>query len=252
MDTKGQHNSSETRRIGAANSDFVFEKSIFSNIFDKDIRRIYIYKRSERLARAIHLVAPAFGHSSTLRERAERIAIALIDGAVLPPGGAREALSRELLALGSLLSIARTGGYLSPMNADLISREAENLLHEIAGYEEPRITLGDMPTLAELAKTSTRSDVQRASPSARVRLAPKAVLDKGQSKGQSVSVEKGSRREHILDILKGKPGAYIKDISTTIRGVSEKTIQRELQALVEEGKVTREGNRRWTTYTLAG
>ena len=36
-----------------------------------------------------------------------------------------------------------------------------------------------------------------------------------------------------------------------VRDVSEKTIQRELQALVEAGKVTRTGERRWTTYSLA-
>lgn len=246
------------RQIGAANSDFVFEKTIFSNIFDKDIRRVYIYKKAERLARAIHLITPAFGHSASLRDRAERVAIALIDGAVLPPAASREALSRELLSLGSLLSLARTGGHLSPMNAELIAREAENLLHEVAGYEEPRLPLGELPTLAELAKSS-REGGRPVAPSVRTSptpaSAPRAtapVSDKGHIKGQIKDTEsKNSRRDHILSVLKGKEAADIKAISTTIRGVSEKTIQRELQSLVEEGLVTRAGKRRWTTYSLA-
>jgi hypothetical protein len=121
----------------APTNDFVLEKSIFSNIFEKDIRRVYIYKKAERLAKAIHLVAPAFRNSPALRDRMDHVAVGLVDAAILPPTSARDALSRELLALSSVLSIGRTGGLLSSMNAELISREAQNLLQEVAAYEEP-------------------------------------------------------------------------------------------------------------------
>src|SRR3989338_7108876 len=40
------------------------------------------------------------------------------------------------------------------------------------------------------------------------------------------------RRETILSVIKSKRKASIKDISTLIRTVSEKTIQRELSALI--------------------
>ena len=59
------------------------------------------------------------------------------------------------------------------------------------------------------------------------------------------------RREALLDILKNKQKASIKDISTLIRDVSEKTIQRELTALIDEGVVLKQGERRWSTYSLA-
>jgi DeoR/GlpR family transcriptional regulator of sugar metabolism len=59
------------------------------------------------------------------------------------------------------------------------------------------------------------------------------------------------RRESILSVLRGKGPSYIKDISLVVRNVSEKTIQRELAALVSEGLVVRKGDRRWTTYELA-
>ena len=80
--------------------------------------------------------------------------------------------------------------------------------------------------------------------------APSAYPNKGHGIGQ-VSDKNTSRREAILSILKAKGPSYIKDISTVIRDVSEKTIQRELQALVERGTITRAGERRWTTYALA-
>ena len=68
------------------------------------------------------------------------------------PAPLASTFSRELLALSSILSIARTGGLLSPMNAEIITREAHTLLQEIAAYEEPRLLLDEMPTLSGIAK----------------------------------------------------------------------------------------------------
>src|ERR1035437_8042928 len=150
--TNGKHTSNE---------DFVLEKSIFNTIFEKDIRRVFIYKKAERLAKALHLIAPAFAESASLRNRIDAIAIGLIDAAVLSPGVARIALSRVLLALSSVLSIARTGGLLSIMNTELISREAHILLQEVAVYEEPRLFLDDAPTLSGIAKIAQKKEEPR-------------------------------------------------------------------------------------------
>ncbi len=243
-------------------SNFVLDKAIFTNVFEKDIRRVYLYKKAERLAKAIHLVGPAFTSSAPLKDRLDRISIGLVDAAILPPAASREALSRELLALSSILSVARTGGMLSHMNADMIAREAHLLLQEIAGYEEPRLLLDEVPSLAMLAKSAQASvsqDVSRLRSVARVTYDASLAAPE-ESKGQiSDKVFRGGesagnkgRREAVLAVLSSKGPSYIKDISTVIRDVSEKTIQRELSSLVSEGTVIRKGDRRWTTYELAG
>ncbi len=59
------------------------------------------------------------------------------------------------------------------------------------------------------------------------------------------------RRAAILSVIQNKKKVSIKDISTLIRTVSEKTIQRELTALITEGIVRKEGERRWSTYSLS-
>ena len=269
MSDKGQNkeqNSLRASRNDADNSDFVLEKVIFSNVFEKDIRRVYLYKKAERLAKAIYLIVPAFADSPSFKDRLDRIAVGLVDAAVLPPAASREALSRELLALSSMLGIARTGGKLTPMNADLIAREAHLLLGEVAGYEEPRLTLEEVPTLASLAKAAATGESARLRSVARVSYDPaldtqeEPMFYKGQTKGHikdiAVSRPKSSnaasqRREGILSVLKTKGPSYIKDISLVVRDVSEKTIQRELSVLVSEGVVKRKGDRRWTTYELA-
>lgn len=259
MQDKGQNRELKTTRAAGDFDNIVLDKSIFSNIFDKDIRRVYIYKKAERLAKAIHLIAPAFGNAPALRDRLEEIAVGLIDAAILPPPSARDELSLELLTLSSVLSIARSGGLLSPMNADLIAREVHNLLQEVASYEEPHIILEEAPSLAMLAKdmhaqTGRPLLGQLPAPVAPVMRNGGALRAAGIRKGQAQghASDKGDdRRETILSVLKTKGPSYIKDISTVVRGVSEKTIQRELQSLVEAGKVIRTGERRWTTYSLA-
>lgn len=236
------------------NGDFVLEKTIFNNVFEKDIRRVYIYKKAERLAKAIHLVAPAFASSPSLRNRIDAIAVGLVDAAVQPSGSARTALSRELLALSSMLSIARTGGLLSSMNAELIAMEAQTLLQEVAGYEEPRLLLEDAPTLSGIAKSAQRSEAGNGNVRVSHRPAARtaAPVDKGHVKDISRTAEGPlkDRREGILSIIRDKRTASIKDISTLIRGVSEKTIQRELAALVAQGTLRKQGERRWSTYSL--
>lgn len=228
--------------------DFVLDKSIFSNIFEKDIQRVYLYKKSERLAKALYLILPAFKDAPALRDKVHRISIELIDASILTPLASRDALSRALLALSSVLSIARSANLLSPMNAELIAKEAHLLLKEAAVYEEPKLTLEDAPTLAVLSRNVPGPSRENARP-ASVSRTHRAV-------GQRSSVgapkkDTGGRRDAILAVLKSKGPSFIKDISNVIREVSEKTIQRELQALVLEGAISKTGERRWTSYALA-
>jgi len=243
----------QTRTKDTHLEDFVLEKSIFNNVFEKDIRRVFIYKKAERLAKAIHLISPAFSESASLRNRVDAIAIGLVDAAILP---LNSTLPRELLALSSILSIARSGGLLSTMNTELITREAHTLLQEVASYEEPRLFLDDAPTLSSIAKSALSQD-SRQSLDARTL---KHIVPNISAKAKHTPSNKGhikdteqvkDRRETILSVIKNKHKASIKDISTHIRGVSEKTIQRELASLIEIGMVLKDGERRWSTYSLA-
>ncbi|PIR83083.1 hypothetical protein COU19_02205 [Candidatus Kaiserbacteria bacterium CG10_big_fil_rev_8_21_14_0_10_56_12] len=243
--------SRETNRPSAPHrqQEIVLEKSIFSNVFDKDIRRVYMYKKAERLAKAIHLLLPAFTQTPMLRDRIDTLSIALVDAAIRPPQEARMALSRELLALSSMIGIARTSGLLSAMNADLISKETHYLLQEVAGYEEPRIAMDDAPSIADLAKSAVRR-----APSEQPARMREPSLPTRHNAVSAQRLPKGhikDRREALLSFLRDKDKGSIKDISRSVPGVSEKTVQRELAALVAEGVLVKEGERRWSTYSLA-
>ncbi len=224
---------------------FVLEKSIFSNIFEKDIRRVFIYQKAERLSRVIQLITPAFQNTPAMKARIDAIAVGLVDSAILPTTEVRTALSRELLALSSILSIARTGNILSAMNADIIAREAHGLLQEVASYEEPNLMIEDAPSLPDIARRAGKVSVQNKKGTHQ-----ESVIKGAVSEGRKKISAGSPRKESIVEILKDKGQSSIKDISTRLRGVSEKTIQRELHALVKDGRVNKTGERRWSRYEM--
>ncbi len=228
----------------------VLDSSIFSNVFKKDIKRVYLYKKSERLAKAIFLISPAFTNSEALLQRFESLAISLVNSAILPPGEAKEMLSKDLLALSSLLAIARAGGTLSHMNADIISREVHTLLSEIATYEEPRFFLEEGFSLAELLHEAERQPSSDGASESRPIKSPLSLERKRVSERAPKKEGYSKRQEEILSVIKDKKEVYIKDISTLLREYSEKTIQRELSQLVLSGVLEKRGDKRWTTYRL--
>jgi hypothetical protein len=251
----GQQAGIQLRNKDAHSIDFVLEKSIFHSIFEKDIRRAYIYKKAERLGKAAQLISPAFTSSPSLKNRFDSVAVNLIESALLPVNEARTALSKELLTLSSLLSLARTGGFLSAMNVDLINREAHILLQEMSSYEEPRVYLEEVPTLSSIARDVLVTHTPAAHSEGRSTTRQTATSTKPTfPKGHVKDNQEGSlkdRQEAVLSVIRTKGKARIKDISMVVRGVSEKTIQRELSALVSSGRIVKEGERRWSTYSLS-
>ncbi len=66
----------------------------------------------------------------------------------------------------------------------------------------------------------------------------------------SFQMKKLSRREQILGLFVRGVDVSIKDIAARIKGCSEKTIQRELNALLEDNVIERIGEKRWSRYVL--
>ncbi len=102
---------------------------------------------------------------------------------------------------------------------------------------KPAIPAGYLPSVSPEARFST--------PLAKPDNKPKTFKEFG-----AVSVKKNSRQSVIINLLKRKKEIMIKDVSPLISGCSEKTIQRELQAMVAAGILRKIGEKRWSRYTL--
>ena len=72
----------------------------------------------------------------------------------------------------------------------------------------------------------------------------------GNSMNKTIADIKEERRQEILVVVKKKKNVTIKDITFVVRNVGEKTIQRELAGMVEDGVLKKEGAKRWSTYSL--
>lgn len=66
----------------------------------------------------------------------------------------------------------------------------------------------------------------------------------------SFQMKKLSRRDQILSLFVKGVDVSIKDIAARIKGCSEKTIQRELNALLYDNVIERIGEKRWSRYVL--
>lgn len=66
----------------------------------------------------------------------------------------------------------------------------------------------------------------------------------------SFQMRKQTRREQILALFVKGVDVSIKDIAARIKGCSEKTIQRELNALLYDNVIERIGEKRWSRYIL--
>lgn len=57
------------------------------------------------------------------------------------------------------------------------------------------------------------------------------------------------RRTLLLEILQTMPGASTSELHSALKlGFCQKTIQRDLRALVLQGAITKTGEKRWTRY----
>ena len=120
-------------------------------------------------------------------------------------------------------------------------------------YEEPRLFLDEAPTLSGIAKQALKRETPHGLTLPRTAARPSSIPRKGHVKDIGAVTDSNikDRREAILSVIRNKGRASIKDISTLIRDVSEKTIQRELLALISLGMVLKQGERRWSTYSLS-
>jgi hypothetical protein len=72
----------------------------------------------------------------------------------------------------------------------------------------------------------------------------------GMTLPSSFQMRKQSRRDQILALFVRGVDVSIKDIAARIKGCSEKTIQRELNALLYDNVIERIGEKRWSRYIL--
>ena len=190
----------------------------------------YLARKAERLSTAVHMVTGFMSKDEPLRSRLRSGALEIgqlaVDQGRLAEGGPTHFGARAA-EVGSMLDTAQAAGLISQMNAKLILEEYARL----AEFVKDRYSFIQSQVSTHVSDIKD-TQVQRTS-------VEKTIKDSNQT---------STRRQDILALFNNKNRISIKDAVDSIGGVSEKTLQRELLAMVAEKILIKEGERRWSTY----
>jgi hypothetical protein len=165
------------------------------------------------------------------------------------PASSKEVLeqfAQSLVGLDSTLRIAGASAIVAPDVLAVVVNEIDVVLRGLKVYinynnagTDQMFSFGQFGSQAMGAEqVSTQAKV------------PKIKKVEVQDEAGVQATGSEDRRTRIRTIIEAKREATIKDISEIITDVSEKTIQRELNAMIEENVVKRQGERRWSKYSL--
>ncbi len=225
----------------SANEDF------YNNVFKKTERIVsatfYImtYIDTTKTNETFHTLLN--GHALSLH-KANLATLTIREGDETP----LRTLQVELAALESTLAIlagARLfGGVVVATLGDEIDQVLRYLKNRVLGQ-----TLD-----ANLSGLSDKGSVRRplSAPSLTRPRRTRPQIPKNDMSSDAVLVysDLSDRTTRIKTVLEAKPEATIKDLTDIITDVSAKTIQRDLNSLIVRGEVIRQGERRWSKYSL--
>lgn len=230
----------------------------------------YIYKRFEKLAAAFYLVTNHLSDREPLKHTIRQKTISLLEtvsdfnlGGYAGSLFTKDKINDECNQIISLLEIASQAGLIMHQNVEIILAENTKIQSTLSdlSQKDGHAVGGALPSTFGYAteqKQETEGELEKDKNSSKEKTknltSNSYVKDKikSYSNGQNGDVKprKKTRREFIVGVISQKGEVTIKDISTVFKGCSEKTIQRELISLVNEGIVSKEGERRWSKYKL--
>jgi hypothetical protein len=233
-------------------------------------------QKPEKIASALYLITSFFLDQEPVKWKLRSLASDLVSLGVSLYSSLfkeREAARMEtrsvVLEMVSLLAVTKNAGLISEANHSLLNQELLKYLENLgfpAGLREEN----GVPVLSQnffaseekepkpienhepfLIKNKIHEEPVSYLPSLPKQEVQKEEREKPLKEFGAVSVKKNSRQSIIIGLLKRKKEVMIKDISPLISGCSEKTIQRELMAMVQAGILRKTGEKRWSRYSLA-
>ena len=139
--------------------------------------------------------------------------------------------------------IIHKGHYDNTMSFKMSDKDTDIKKSEIRNSRQLELPRSDF-------KNFTSSEAHR-SPSVQPRHATVPQIGTPASNIRTTSnVDKEARQSRIIKLVKDSHEVMVKDITVHFPGLSEKTLQRELVALVVKGVLKKTGERRWSRYSL--
>lgn len=273
----------------AANEREYIKDRVNLYVFNSDPKLFFLQKKSERLVAALYMITDLLSDREPLRVSLRQQGVALVAVTLSFIGvQRRERKSEEREALSllegilALLQVSRSAGVFSDMNVSVLKQECEALgalfvdsthknNEETEREERTALFPKDFFQVAQTDGVPEEAEgghhggkkalsfprypydgaVNRDGPfgGAVKDAVPKDVKDIPLIRPAVALGRVNDRRSAILNLLRQKSPITIKDVVRVVTDCGEKTIQRELFAMVDDGTLKKSGERRWTTYS---
>ncbi len=256
---------------------------LFRHLENIDKLFVFQYKKTEKILAALYLVSNFLPNQEPLRWELRELGLSFLSNIIslkdaLPAQKDElcKTIKTEVLEIISLLEIAHFAGFISPMNFEILKKEFVSLLDSVSLTKETLESFMlpnnffaeeniDQNNSSKSLSTGISKHTYFSPPQKQNNFQEKdkrtnpfaTQILKGQNienkKGHygSVEIKKYNRQLVVLNLLKKKKEIMVKDVSAIVSDCSEKTIQRELLSMVEQGILKKEGERRWSRYSLA-
>ncbi|MFW5853661.1 MAG: hypothetical protein ACOCU8_03525 [Patescibacteria group bacterium] len=228
----------------------------------------YLNRKSRRLASALYMVTNLLPENEPLKRRLREESLALLtdigmslnfynseqdnrSADVFYDSNRTRSAQGRIWSIMSLMDIGRAAGLLSPMNAEILQQEYKKLAQSFESvspqWSKDFLLSNDNPVPATLPSIPGAGQ-QTPSPIQKTGSQPKTAT---QVEPLGDSSTKADRREQILKTLKGQGWLAVKDIAMVVSGCSQKTIQRELNDLLDKKQIKKKGDKRWARYAIS-
>lgn len=239
----------------------------FLPIEPKKDTSITIKRQIERgaVSKAIYMVTDLFEDSEPLKSALRNSAVDIL----------KDKGVQYTTNLKSLLILSREIGLVSDINIDILVR-AINSIEESVNPSEKNVDLSNVLKInkdmnvvpdtdskidtiieeGDKEETQVPSESENLDTATRTyKTVPEPVVTKKPERptpsvSMSTTLDIGTRRKKILEVVRSKGQATIHEFTQSIQGCSSKTIQRELTSLVLSGTLKKTGERRWSKYSL--
>lgn len=215
------------------------------NVFLKNEHHSFAVLKTEKLASALYMVSGFVSENDPLRTRLRTCALDLVscvtDSRKAKEDASQEVFGARCLEIGTMLGTAERAGLISPMNSKILCEEYAALASFVHTHQDQIFGSGTIDPSVQVPQAAHNGIKRHTSLPTRKPIIKRTSNDKRHK----------DRRGIILSLLNKKDKINLKDASSAIDGCSDKTIQRELTAMVNEGVLLKEGEKRWSTYRKA-
>lgn len=257
------------------------------NVFEQSQYLNFMVKKTEKIVTAIYLVTNLFPSNDPMKQILRKKSVFLLSeinhiSQIFDSTEVRPLLNLDISisSIISLLNVSKDSRLISEMNYSILEKEIKNLANVY--INDNKTTKSEILFNSDFFETNkkhllpyqdltTESQNEKRESGLNLNLSTgkqeqKMSFRKNDSKmsfRQNKSIEekiikrktgpkqletKEKRRDLIKSLIKGNKFITIKDAAKLMPDYSEKTIQRELNLMVNEGSVRREGTRRWSKY----